>query len=153
MPGLDADLGVPSNVHVNIFRNSNYSSSAEEYYIGCSSDPTDSASVLSTGITFTLPSGEGWNCIEVPELGEHIVQYSSTWYLLIGNPNKKSTYAEIAGYGSGYEVYIELMYSDGSRIMLASDGMLVPYVLCRAENGSLTQYDVYHAENGSLVGF
>lgn len=153
MPGLNQSLGALKGVELNIWRNSNNSSTAHDYYIGCSTDPNDSASVLSTGVTFTLEAGSGWQFIDVPELAEYISHYRSTWYLLIGNPNEKSTYAEIAGYGSGYELFLTLHYSNGSSIMIASDGGLVPYQLYHAENGSLVQYDLYHAENGSLVKY
>lgn len=153
MPGLDTSLGVPTYVGLNIYRNSNNSSSEHEYYIGCSESSTDSASVLATGVTFTLDAGEGWCMVDVSGLGEHIANYSSTWYLLIGNPNTKGTYAEIAGYGTGYEAYIELHYSDGSAIMLASDGNLVAYRLYHAENDSLVRYNMYRAENDSLIKY
>lgn len=153
MPALNQSLGELKYVTLWIYRNSNNSSGAHTYYIGCSTDPNDSASVLSTGVTFTLNAGEGWHTPDVSGLAEHIANYSSTWYLLIGNPNKKSTYAEIAGYGTGYEVSLELVYSSGSSIMLASGGKLVSYQLHRAEGGKLEQYDLYHAENGVLVKY
>lgn len=153
MPGLDQSLGVLKRVTLNLWRNSNNSSAAHDYYIGCSADPNDSASVLSTGVTFTLDAGSGWQFIDVSDIAEHIAGYSSTWYLLIGNPNETGTYAEIAGYGTGYELVLSLEYSDGSSIMLASNGQLVAYQLYHAENGSLVQYDLYHAENGSLVKY
>lgn len=153
MPGLDQSLGTLKRVTLNIYRNSNSSSRAHDYYIGCSSSPTDHASVLSTGVRFTLPAGEGWHFIDVSDLAEHIESYSSTWYLLIGNPNDDGTYAEIAGYGSGYEVSMDLEYSSGSSILLASDGRLVAYELYRAENGRLVQYNLCHAENGRLVQY
>jgi hypothetical protein len=153
MPGLDQSLGTLKRVELAIWRNGNSSSSAHDYYIGCSADPNDSASVLSTGVTFTLESGSGWQFIDVSEIAEHIASYTSTWYLLIGNPNDKSTYAEIAGYGSGHEMFLSLTYSNGSSIMLATGGTLEAYQLYRAENGSLVQYDLYRAENGSLVKY
>ena len=153
MSGLEQGLGVLKEVILNIYRNSNNSSSAQEYYIGCSTSPTDDASVLSTGVKFTLPAGEGWNFIDVSDLAEYIASYTSTWYLLIGNPNTKGTYAEIAGYGTGYEVYLDLTYSSGSSIRLATDGRLVDYELYRAEDGRLVQYNIHRAENGSLVQY
>lgn len=153
MPGLDQSLGVLKGVELCMWRNANSSSAAHEYYIGCSTDPNDSASVLSTGVTFTLDAGAGWGFYDVSGLAEHIAHYSSTWYLLIGNPNKNGTYAEIAGYGTGYEVFLELSYSSGSTILLAANGQLVPYQIFHTENGSLVQYDLYHAENGSLVKY
>lgn len=153
MPGLNQSLGVLKSVELCIWRNSNNSSGAHTYYIGCSADPSDSASVLSTGVTFTLDAGAGWGFYDVSGLAEYIAHYSSTWYLLIGNPNETGTYAEIAGYGSGYELFLSMRYSSGSSILLASNGQLVPYQIYHAENGSLVQYDLYRAENGSLVKY
>lgn len=153
MPGIDASLGVPKVVELSIYRNSNSSSAPHDYYIGCSTDPNDSASVLSTGVTFTLDAGAGWQFIDVSGLAAHLGNLNSTWYLLIGNPNATGTYAEIAGYGTGYEVGLNIAFSTGSSIRLASDGQLVSYQLYHAENGSLVQYDLYHAENGSLVKY
>lgn len=154
MPSLDRELGVPKKVMLNIYRNGNDTCySAMDYYIGCSESDSDSASVLSTGISFTLNGGEGWKCIDVSGIGEYISQYESTWYLLIGNPNTRATYAEIAGYGSGCELYLDLLYSNGSRILLASDGDLVAYQIYHAEDGSLVQYNLYRAEDGSLVKY
>lgn len=153
MPAIDSSLGEIKSAQLWIYRNSNSSSNARDYYIGCSSSDTDSASVLSTGVTFTLDAGSGWKIIDVSGLGEHIINYSSQWYLLIGNPNTKNTYAEIAGYGSGYELFLILDFSSGTSIRLATNGSLVEYKLYRAENGSLVQYDLYRAENGSLVKY
>lgn len=153
MPGLPQDMGTLKRVILNMYRNSNSSAYPREYYIGCSLDSNDDASVLSTGVTFTLGAGEGWHECDVSGLAEHISSYSSTWYLLIGNPDTRNTFAEVAGYGSDYMLYLELRYSNGSNIMLASDGSLVPYQLYRAENGSLIQYDLHRAENGSLIKY
>lgn len=154
MVPVATEFGRLSKVELMIYRNSNNSSGSHEYYIGCSDSSTDSASVLSTGVTFTLPAGEGWKKIDVSGLAEYLMQYGETeWYLLIGNPNTKGTYAEIAGYGSGNELYLDMWYSTGSRIMLASDGKLVSYQIYRAENGSLVQYDPCRAENGSLIKY
>lgn len=153
MPAIDSSLGEIKSAQLWIYRNSNNSSNARDYYIGCSSSDTDSASVLSTGVTFTLDAGSGWKIIDVSGLGEHIINYGSQWYLLIGNPNTKNTYAEIAGYGSGYELFLMLSFSSGTSIRLATNGTLVEYKLYRAENGSLVQYDLYRAENGSLVKY
>ena len=153
MPGVPQDMGDLKRVVLHIYRNSNNSTYPREYYIGCSTSSTDDGSVLSTGVTFTLSAGEGWKECNVSELAEHITSYDSTWYLLIGNPNTKGTFSEVAGYGTAYMLYLELQYSDGSNILLASDGSLVPYQLHHAENGSLVQYDLYHAENGSLIKY
>lgn len=153
MPSIDLTLGVPKKVLLNIYRNDNSSAYTHEYFVGCSDYESDSASVLSTGIQITLTSGEGWKIIDVSGLGEYIAQYESTWYLLIGNPSTRGTYAEIAGYGSGCEVNLDLFYSNGSHIHLASDGNLVAYQIYRAEDGSLVQYNLYRAEDGSLIKY
>ena len=154
MPSLDRELGVPKNVMLNIYRNGNTTShNAMDYYIGCSESDSDSASVLSTGCMFTLNAGEGWQFIDVSGIGEYISQYDSTWCLLIGNPNTRGTYAEIGGYGSGCELYLDLMYSNGSRILLASDGELVPYRIYHAEYGQLVQYELYHGKHGELIKY
>lgn len=153
MPAIDSSLGEIKSITLMIYRNSNNSSGAHDYYVGCSLNETDSASVLSTGVTFNLSAGSGWKIIDVSGLGEYIRDYGSQWYLLIGNPNTKSTYAEIAGYGSGYELSLNISFSSGTSIRLATNGNLVEYKLYRAENGSLVQYDLYRAENGSLVKY
>lgn len=153
MPPIDADLGKIKSVTLNIYRNSASSNYARELYIGCSSSSTDSGSVLSTGVKFSLSAGEGWKSIDVSGIVEYIASYTGTWYLLIGNPNTKSTYAEVAGYGSGSMLHIDIEFSNGSRIYLATDGALVPYQLYHAENGSLVRYDPYHCENGSLIKY
>lgn len=151
MPAIGS--GTIKSVKLHIYRSSGSSTSARDYYIGCSSSSTDSASVLSTGVTFSLSSGEGWKVVDVSGLAEYIAGYTSSWYLLIGNPNTTGTYAEVAGYGSGNMLYLEVDFSNGSKIYLASNGDLVPYKLYRAENGALVQYDIYHGENGSLIKY
>lgn len=151
MPAIGS--GTIKSVTLHIYRNSNSSSSARDYYIGCSSSSTDSASVLSTGVTFSLSAGEGWKVVDVSGIGEYIAGYTSSWYLLIGNPNTTGTYAEVAGYGSGNMLYLEVDCSNGSKIYLASNGSLVPYQIYRAENGALVRYDIYHGENGSLINY
>lgn len=153
MPGINASLGELKRVTMNIYRNSNNSNYDREYYIGCTSSSTDSASVLSTGVMFTLSAGEGWKSIDVSGLAEYISVYSSQWYLLIGNPNDKGTYAEIAGYGTGCMLYLTLEFSNGSVIYHAENGSLVPYKLYHAENGSLVEYQFSRAENGSLIKY
>lgn len=153
MPSIDVDPSAIKSVRLHIFRNSNSSSYAREYYIGCSSNATDNASVLSTGVTFSLSANAGWKTIDVSGLAEYITGYTSTWYLLIGNPNKKNTYAEIAGYDSGKMLYLEIECSNGSKIYLASGGKLVPHQLYHAESGTLVRYDLYRAESGSLVKY
>ena len=153
MPALDMSLGNIKHVTLNIYRNSASSTNARSYYVGCSSDSNDSASVLSTGITFTLDAGEGWKSVDVSELAEYITSYTGTWYLLIGNPNKTSTYAEIAGYGSGRMLYLEIEFSNGSKIYLAVDGSLEAYQLYHAENGSLVRYDPYRCKDGALIKY
>lgn len=153
MPAIDSSLGAIKRVKLNIYRNSSNSSYAREYYIGCSSSSTDSASVLSTGVKFSLSAGEGWKNVDVSGLAEYIGAYLSEWYLLIGNPNKNSTYAEIAGYGSGNMLYLTLDYSNGSVIYRAESGSLVPYLIYCAESGSLVQYNLNCAESGSLVKY
>ena len=153
MPAIDTEPGEIKSVMLNIYRNSGSSSNAREYYIGCSSSSTDSGSVLSTGVKFSLSAGEGWKRIDVSGLAEYITSYTDTWYLLIGNPNDRGTYAEVAGYGSGKMLYLEIEFSNGSKLYLASEGELVPYQLYLAENGALTRYDLHLAENGSLVKY
>ena len=153
MPAIDATLGEISRVTLHVYRNSNSSASARQQYVGCSINTDDVGSVLSTGITIDISAGEGWKSIDVSEIAEYISGYSSTWYLLIGNPNTKSTYAEIAGYGSGKMLYLEIEFSSGSKIYLASDGVLEPYQLYHAENGALVKYSLYRAESGALVKY
>lgn len=153
MPGLDASLGEIKSVTLHIYRNSNSSTYAREQYVGCSTSSTDSASVLSTGIQIEIGAGEGWKEIDISGIAEYIAEYTSTWYLLIGNPNKKSTYVEIAGYGTDNMLYLVIDYSSGSKIYLASSGVLEPYQLYRAENGELVRYDIYRGESGSLVKY
>lgn len=153
MPGLDPSLGKIKRVTLNIYRNSSSSSHAREQYVGCSTSPTDSASVLSTGVRITLNAGEGWKSIDISGIAEYISVYNSTWYLLIGNPNDNGTYMEVAGYGTENMLYLVIEYANGSKICLASDGELVPYQLFRAENGTLVKYNLYRAENGSLVRY
>lgn len=153
MPPLDQDYGEISSVTLNIYRNSANSSSAREYYVGCSSSSTDYASVLSTGVKFTLNAGEGWNKVDVSGIAPYIKDYTSTWYLLIGNPNNNGTYAEVAGYGTYSMLNLDILFEDGSRIYLASDGSLNAYQIYRAEKGSLTRYDLYRGEGGSLVKY
>lgn len=153
MPSLSVDRGEIKKITLNIYRNSNASVYSRNEYIGCSSNVEDYASVLSTGIKISLSAKEGWKSIDVTGLAEYITAYYSTWYLLIGNPNGKNSFVEIAGYGSGKMLYLEIECSNGSKLYLASNGSLVPYQLYRSENGSLVRYDVYHAENGSLVKY
>lgn len=153
MPAIGSDIGEITSVMLHVYRNSSSSSTEKNLYIGCSSDSTDSGSVQSTGVTFALSAGEGWKSIDVSGIAEHIIGYTSTWYLLIGNPNRKNTYAEVAGYGSGKMLYLEIICSNGSKIYLASGGELVPYQLYRAENGELVRYDLYRGENGSLIKY
>lgn len=153
MPTFDKSLGEIDTVTLHIYRNSNNSTHAREQYVGCSSSSDDSGSVLSTGIQITLEAGEGWKSIDISEIAEYISEYTSTWYLLIGNPNKNSTYAEIAGYNSGKMLYLEIDFSSGSKIYLASNGVLEPYQLYHAEDGALVKYSIYHAENGELIKY
>lgn len=153
MPGLDPSLGKIKSVTLHIYRNSGSSSYAREQYVGCSTSSTDSASVLSTGVKIMITAGEGWKSIDISGIAEYIAEYTSTWYLLIGNPNNKSTYVEVAGYGTPNMLYLVIEYANGSKIYLASGGELVPHQLYRAENGALVRYDLYHAENGSLVRY
>lgn len=153
MPAIDASLGKIKRVTLNIYRNSASSTYTRNYYVGCSASASDSASVLSTGVTFSLSGGEGWKRVDVSGLAEYLTSYTATWYLLIGNPNTKSTYAEIAGYGSGRMLYLEIEFSNGSKIYLAVDGSLEAYQLYHAEDGSLVRYDPYHCENGALIKY
>lgn len=151
MPAIES--GEIKSIKMYIYRNSANSGTAHTYYVGCSNNQTDSASVLSTGITFNLSSGEGWKSADITDIREYVKDYTEDWYLLIGNPNTTGTYAEVAGYGSGKMLYLEVEFSNGSKIYLASNGALVPYKLYRAENGALVQYDIYHGENGSLIKY
>ena len=153
MPGLDASLGEIKKVTLHIYRNSNYSDYARAQFVGCSTSSTDSGSVLSTGIQITIGAGEGWKSFDISDIAEYIAEYDSTWYLLIGNPNKNSTYVEVAGYGSGRMLYLEIELSSGSKIYLASNGALEPYQLYHAENGALVKYSLYRAESGALVKY
>lgn len=153
IPGLFTYLGKVTSVILHIYRNSNYATNARVEYVGCSQDESDYGSVLSTGIQITLGAGAGWKSIDISEIAEYISGYWSPWYLLIGNPNTKGTYAEIAGYGSDKMLYLEVTYSDGSKIYHAEGGELVSYQLFHAENGVLVRYDPYRAENGSLVKY
>lgn len=153
MPPIAKDLGEIKSVHLHIYRNSGSSSYARDLYIGCTASTNDTASVLSTGVVFSLSAGEGWKVIDVTGIAEYIASYSSTWYLLIGNPNNKNTYAEVAGHGSGKMLYLQITFSNGSKIYLSSGGTLEAYQLYHAENGSLVRYDPYHAENGALVKY
>lgn len=153
MPAIDTSNGDIKRVYLHIYRNSNNSSSGRSYYVGCTSRSTDSASVLSTGVTFLLSAGQGWKTADVSDLSEYIKSFASDWYLLIGNPNTNGTYAEVAGYGSGNMLYLEIEFSNGSKIYLASNGVLKAYQLYHAENGALVRYDLYHGENGALVKY
>ena len=153
MPGIDTSLGEIKKVTLHIYRNSNSASYARDQFVGCSTSSTDSGSVLSTGVQITIGAGEGWKSIDISGIAEYITGYSSTWYLLIGNPNKNSTYVEVAGYGSGRMLYLEIEFSSGSKIYLASIGALEPYQLYHAENGALVKYSVYRAESGALVKY
>lgn len=153
MPPLGVSESEIKTITLHIYRNSNASVYARNEYIGCSSNYEDYASVLSTGIKIQVSANEGWKVIDVTELAEYITEYSSTWYLLIGNPNGKNSFVEIAGYGTGKMLYLEIELSNGTKIYLSSDGELAPYQLYRSENGSLVRYDLYHAEDGSLVKY
>lgn len=153
MTGLAPDKGEIKSITLYIYRNSNNSSYARDYYVGCSIDQTDYASVLSTGEMVSMSAGEGWKSLDITGLKDYIANYTSDWYLLIGNPNTKGTYAEIAGYGTSYMPYLIVEYADGSTIYLATGDGLVQHQLYRAENGTLVRYDLYHAENGSLVRY
>lgn len=153
MPGIDTSLGEIKRVTLHIYRNSSSSGYAREQYVGCSASSTDSGSVLSTGIQIEIGAGEGWKSIDISGIAEYITQYTSTWYLLIGNPNNNSTYVEVAGYGSGKMLYLEIEFSSGSKIYLASNGALEAYQLYHAENGALVKYSVYRAESGALVKY
>lgn len=153
MPHIDVSLGEINRVTLHIYRNSNSSTYAREQYVGCSTSSTDSGSVLSTGIQIEISAGEGWKSIDISGIAEYIREYTSTWYLLIGNPNKNSTYVEVAGYGSGKMLYLEIEFSSGSKIYLASGGVLEPYQLYHAENGALVKYSLYRAESGALVKY
>lgn len=150
-------LGVPRSaikaINLHIYRNSNASVYVRNEYVGCSSNLSDYASVLSTGVKISMSANEGWKILDVSGLAEYIAEYDSTWYLLIGNPNNKNTYAEIAGYGTGKMLYLEIELSGGSKIYLSSNGVLTPHQLYRSENGALVKYDLYHAENGLLVKY
>lgn len=153
MPSLGLSKSEITKITLNIYRNSNASAYSRDEYIGCSSNVSDYASVLSTGMKISLSANAGWKTIDVTGLAEYITEYTSTWYLLIGNPNGKNSYVEIAGYGSGKMLYLEIELSDGSKIYLSSNGVLVPHLLYRSENGTLVKYDLYHSENGSLVKY
>ena len=153
MPGIDVRQGEIKKVTLHIYRNSNYSDYDRAQFVGYSTSSTDSGSVLSTGIQITIGAGEGWRSFDISGIAEYIADYNSTWYLLIGNPNKNNTYVEVAGYGSGRMLYLEIELSSGSKIMLASEGKLVSYQIYRAENGSLVRYNPYRAENGTLIKF
>lgn len=153
MPPIKKYLNEIKSIRLHIYRNSYASERTREYYIGCSTDVTDATAVLSTGITFSLGWDAGWQTIDVSGLAEYIAGYESIWYLLIGNPDKTDTYAEIAGYNSGKMLYLEIECSNGSKIYLASNGELVPYQIYHAEDGELVRYDLYHAEDDELVKY
>lgn len=153
MPTLSVSRGDIKKITLHIYRNSNASTYSRDEYIGCSSNLEDYASVLSTGIKITLSAREGWKAIDVTGLAEYICEYDYTWYLLIGNPNGKNSYVEIAGYGTDKMLYLEIELADGSRIYLSSNGVLTPHQLYHSENGSLVRYDLYRSENGSLIRY
>jgi hypothetical protein len=153
MPPLRLSKNEIKKITLHIYRNANSSAYSRNEYIGCSGNQSDYASVLSTGIKISLSANKGWKVIDVTGLAEYITEYSSTWYLLIGNPNGKNSYVEIAGYGSGNMLYLEIELSNGSKIYLSTNGELTPYQLYRSENGTLVKYDLYHSENGSLVRY
>ena len=153
MPPIGLSKSEIKRITLNIYRNSNSSTYSRDEYVGCSSNQDDYASVLSTGIEISLSANAGWKSVDVTGLAEYIAEYGSTWYLLIGNPNHKGSYVEIAGYGSGNMLYLEIELSNGSKIYLSSNGVLTPHQLYHSENGSLVRYDLYHAENGSLIRY
>lgn len=153
MPSLTVERGDIKKITLHIYRNSNYAVYERDEYVGCSSNYEDYASVLSTGVMISLSANEGWKSVDVTGLAEYITEYSSTWYLLIGNPNGKNSYVEIAGNGSGKMLYLEIELSNGSKIYLSTNGVLTPHQLYHSENGSLVRYDVYHSENGSLIRY
>lgn len=153
MPPLEMARSEIEKITLHIYRNSNYSTYSWDYYIGTSSNVEDYASVLSTGVQISVSANAGWKSMDVSGLAEYITEYDSTWYLLIGNPNYNGTYSEVAGYGSGKMLYLEIELSNGSKIYLASNGVLAPYQIYRAENGVLVRYDLYRGENGSLVKY
>lgn len=153
MPPLGLSKSEIKKITLHIYRNSNASTYSRDEYIGCSSNVDDYASVLSTGMKISLSAKAGWKDIDVTGLAEYVTEFSSTWYLLIGNPNGKNSYVEIAGYGSDKMLYLEIELSNGSKIYLSSNGVLTPHQLYRSENGTLVKYDLYHSENGSLVRY
>ena len=126
-------------------------SSDANLIVGCSSERSDYASVTSPGVKITLSAGNGVKVIDVSGLKSYITEFKSTWYLLIGFPDTVN--GSIAVAGTKNMLYLEIEYSDGSKIYLASTGTLIPYTLYRAENGSLVPYNIYRAENGSLVKY
>lgn len=153
MPALGVTRNEIKRITLHIYRNSNYAVYERDEYVGCSGNYEDYASVLSTGVKISLSANEGWKAVDVTGLAEYITEYSSTWYLLIGNPNNKNSYVEIAGYGSGNMLYLEIELSNGSKIYLSSNGVITPHQLYHSENGSLVRYDVYRSEDGSLIRY
>lgn len=120
-------------------------------YVGCSSVKSNYNSVTATGVKIEVPYVVGWQSFDVTRLKNYIASFDSTWYLLLGADDETTAILTVSG--TSNMLYLEIEYSDGSKIYLASGGSLIPYTLYRAENGSLVPYDIYRAENGSLVKY
>lgn len=140
-----------SKITLYVYRSAVEATSSVNLYAGCSSSSSDYLEWQSTGVPITMSSGYGWKSFDVSGLKSYIGSYKSTWYLLIGNPKTNKTWCHVAG--SDYMLYLEIEYSDGSKIYLASGNTLIPYELYRAENGSLVKYNIYRGENGTLVKY
>lgn len=153
MPPVPVKRSDIAKITMHIYRNASNSTYSRGQYVGCSNNYDDYGSVLGTGVFVSLSAKEGWKSVDVTGLAEYITAYSGNWYLLIGNPNIANSYVEVAGYGSGKMLYLEIELSNGSKIYLSTNGELTPYQLYRSENGSLVRYDIYRSENGSLVKY
>lgn len=147
--GLGA--GSIEKITLYIYRQAVSSSSNPTVYVGCSSNRSDYNSVRSAGVPVTMSSGSGWKAIDVSGLKNYIAAFASTWYLLMGDTEDEVDMFDVSG--TDNMLYLEIQYSDGSKIYLASGNTLIPYKLYRAENGVLVPYDIYRGENGSLVKY
>lgn len=141
-----------SKITLNVYK-SDTTSRTSTQYVTCSAVAGEKDTLVSSGEMITLSTDSGWMAVDVSGLAKSIESYTTTWYLVIGNPSTSSTEAVIRGYDSGYMLYLEMELSDGSKIYLASGNTLIPYKLYRAENGVLVPYDIYRGENGTLVKY
>lgn len=118
-PSIKCD-GEITKITLSLYRTSDSATYSRTQYYGCSESQTDYGSVLSTGKTVEITGGAGWKTVDVSGIIDTVKDYSGAWALLIGNPNNKSTYCAVSGYGSGNMPYLTVTYDDGSKVYYAA---------------------------------